>query len=37
MSVKILNDFIAEFGHRNDIDSKFHVLIAYKKIKTNKI
>lgn len=33
MNVKILNDFMAEFGHRKDIDKKFRVLIAYKKLK----
>ncbi len=36
MSVKILNDFMAEFGHRKDIDKKFHVLLEYKKLKEDK-
>ena len=32
MNIKILQDFIEEFKHK-DIDKKFHVLRAYKKIK----
>lgn len=33
MSVKVLNDFMDDFGHRKDIDKKFYLLRAYKKLK----
>ena len=32
MNINILQDFIEEFKNK-DIDKKFYVLIAYKKIK----
>ncbi len=32
MSIKILQDFIKEFGYK-DIDKKFYTLKMYKKIK----
>lgn len=32
MDIKILQSFIKEFGDK-DIDKKFHILRAYKKLK----